>query len=185
MKRVFWFLVLAISLTGCTNVDRSMEEAMQLRERVLSGTCSFQTRITADYGDSLYTFSMVCSSDRTGGIQFEISEPDTISGITGTISDAGGNLTFDDEALFFPLLTEDLLVPASAPWILMKTLRGGYITAVSEEESFLHMTVHDSFSDDALMLDIWLNEDRMPVRGDILHEGKRILSLEIENFRIA
>ena len=158
---------------------------MQLRENILSATsCDFQADVTADYGDSLFSFSMACQTDASGMIRFEITGPKTIAGITGTISDAGGNITFDDQALYFPLLTDDLLVPASAPWIFMKTLRGGYLTAACTEEELLHLTVNDSYADDALTLDIWLDPQKMPVRADILHDGRRILSLEIENFRI-
>lgn len=185
MKRVCWLLLFAILLTGCTQENRELASAMQLRERILaSQECSFQADVTADYGDSLCTFSMDCRTDSTGTVQFAITSPQTIEGIRGTISDAGGNITFDDQAVYFPLLTDDLLVPASAPWIFMKTLRGGYMSAVSEEEDMLHLTVNDSYADDALTLDIWLNADQIPVRADILHQGIRILSLEIENFCI-
>ena len=185
MKRVCWLLGVVIFLTGCTQENRELASAMQLRENILSAQgCSFQAAVTADYGDSLCSFSMDCQVDSGGMIQFEVTAPQSISGIKGTISDAGGNITFDDQALYFPLLTDDLLIPASAPWIFMKTLRGGYITAACTEEELLHLTINDSYADDALTLDIWLNEERKPIRCDILHDGIRILSLEVENFRI-
>ena len=158
---------------------------MKLRETILSAQmCSFHADVTADYGDSLCSFSMKCQTDSSGTVHFEVTGPDTIAGIQGNISDAGGNITFEDQALYFPLLTDDLLVPASAPWILMKTLRSGYLTSVCTENELLRITANDSYADDALMLDIWLDESCLPMRGDILHDGSRILSLEIENFRI-
>ena len=185
MKRVCWLLGLVIFLTGCTRENREFASAMQLRENILAAqSCSFQANVTADYGDSLCSFSMDCQTDPAGAIRFEIKAPETIAGIRGNISDAGGNITFDEQALFFPLLTDDLLIPASAPWIFMKTLRGGYITSVCTEEGLLRMTVNDSYADNALTLDIWLNEEQLPIRGDILHDGTRILSLEVEGFRI-
>lgn len=185
MQRVCWLLGFVIFLTGCTQENRELASAMQLRENILSAqVCSFQANVTADYGDSLCSFSMDCQTDPAGTVRFEVTGPRSIAGIKGNISDTGGNITFDDQALYFPLLTDDLLVPASAPWIFMKTLRSGYITAVCMEDGLLHMTVNDSYADDALTLDIWLNEEHLPVRGDILHDGTRILSLEVENFRI-
>ena len=185
MKRACWLFGLMIFLTGCSQENRELAYAMQLRENILSSqSCNFQAKITADYGDSLCSFSMDCQTDSVGTVWFEITEPQSIAGIRGRISDAGGNITFDEQALFFPLLTDDLLIPASAPWIFMKTLRGGYITSVCTEEGLLRMTVNDSYADDALTLDIWLNEEQLPIRGDILHDGTRILSLEVEGFRI-
>lgn len=184
MKKIGCLLIMVLCLAGCTETDKEIDAAMQLREQILSGESSFLSKVTTDYGDSMYVFSMECVMNHTGTLQFEMKTPDSLAGITGTISDDGGNITFDEKALYFPLLTDDLLVPASAPWILMKTLRGGYITAACSEENLLHLTINDSYADDALMVDIWLDEERLPVRGDILHEGKRILSIDIEGFRI-
>jgi len=159
---------------------------MLLRNRLLSAqSCCFAAKVTADYGDKLYTFSMDCRGDAAGTLHFEITDPDTIAGISGSISDAGGNIKFEDQALYFPLLTDDLLVPASAPWIFLKTLRSGYITSACAEDGLVHITVDDSYAEDALMLDIWLDEKVQPIRADILHDGKRILSLEVDDFVIS
>ena len=49
------------------------------------------------------------------------------------------------------------------------------------EEDALHMTVDDSYAEDALRLDIWLRAN-VPVQADISHNGRRILSLEVKNF---
>ena len=81
-------------------------------------------------------------------------------------------------------MADDALSPVSAPWIFLRTLRSGYITAVSEENSLLRMTVNDSYEENALRLDIWLDGEGHPVRGEILQEGMGILTLRIENFQI-
>lgn len=156
---------------------------MELREKILSAeSCSFQGKVTADYGTEIYTFSMNCISDRQGNLRFEVTEPASIAGITGSISEEGGNITFDGEFLCFPLLTDDHLIPAAAPWILMRTLRSGYITAVCREDSQLRITADDSFSEKSLMLDIWVDSQQKPARCDILWEGRRILGIDLENF---
>ena len=72
---------------------------------------------------------MDCKADSSGNLTFTVVKPETISGITGTLSGDGGNLTFDDTALHFELMAENQLSPVSAPWILIKTLRNGYITS--------------------------------------------------------
>ena len=176
-------LSLLLLLPGCSSENREMEAAMHFRESLLAAqSCSFETEITADYGDSLSQFRMGCQADATGKTAFEILQPDTIAGIRGNISYAGGELTFEDSALYFDLLTDDQLTPVSAPWILMKALRAGYITSVCREEALLRVTVDDSYDSDALTLDVWLEEDRIPVRADIFWDNRRILSLTVENF---
>lgn len=185
MKKAAALLLSAVLLTGCANADREIEQAMELRDRLLSGNgCSFSATVTADYGDELYTFSVDCKADALGEVTFTVTAPDTISGITGTLSDTGGKLTFDDTALQFDLMAEETLSPVSAPWVLVKTLRSGYITSVCTEEELLHLSIDDSFEDDALRLDIWLDGNLYPVRAEILHDGVRILTMDIENFQI-
>lgn len=156
---------------------------MKFRESLLAAqSCSFETEVTADYGDSLNQFRMGCQSDPSGKTAFEVLAPETIAGIKGNISYSGGELSFDDTVLYFDLLTDDQLSPVSAPWIFLKALRGGYITSVCREDSFLRVTVDDSYESDALTLDVWLEKDRVPVRADIFWDNRKILSLTVENF---
>ena len=174
-----------LCLSGCANADGELERGMALRSKLLSSEgCSFQTEITADYGDKRYSFSMDCQADQEGNLAFAVTQPETIAGITGTISDEGGKLTFDGEALCFELLTDDELSPVSAPWIFLKTLRSGYLKTAGMEENLLRLTIDDSFDEDALQLDIWLDERDTPIRAEILYDNRRILSLSVTDFEI-
>ena len=164
---------------------REMEEALSFRDRLLSGQgCSFSASVTADYGDTLQEFSLECEADPLGNVEFTVSAPETVAGITGTMSETGGKLTFDETALQFDLLAEDTLSPVSAPWLLIKTLRSGCITSVGKEEEMLRLSIDDSYRDDALRLDIWLDGDRNPVRAEVLDEGVRILTVSVRDFQI-
>lgn len=183
MKKGLALVVVVLCLCGCS-AESEMEHAMRFRDMLLSGNgCSFTAHITADYGDELQEFTMDCTGDNQGNLKFSVTEPESISGITGSASEAGGALTFDDVALHFHLMAQDALSPVSAPWIFLKTLRSGYIVSACYEEELLHLSIDDSFEDDALRLDIWLEGDR-PIRGEILHDGMRILTLTIGNFQI-
>jgi len=182
MKRVAMLLILLCVLTGCDASSKNLERGLVLRDRLLSSRCAFSVNITADYGDSVHIFSMDCQADENGDMLFTVTEPDTISGITGTISKDGGKLTFDEALLQFDLLTDDLISPVSAPWILIKTLRGGYIRSAGMEDEMLRLTIDDSYEEDALMLDIWLDSENNPVRGEILCDGRRILTLDVSGF---
>jgi len=158
---------------------------MELRAQLLRASeCSFRGEITADYGDQIYNFGMDCLADGEGNVHFSVTAPETIAGIGGTISYTGGKLTFEDTVLQFSLLADGQVSPVAAPWVFMKTLRGGYLTSACMEDDLLRLSLNDSYEDGALQGDIWLDGSNRPVRGEFLYEGKRILSLDVVDFQI-
>ena len=172
-------------LTGCSETRNMLDKAMTLRVDLLAcESYCFDAAITADYGDEVNTFSMHCVGDNDGNLEFTVTKPETIAGITGAISAQEGEFTFDDQAVAFPLLAEGQVAPISGPWILMKTLMGGYLTACNEEDDLIHLMINDSYAEDALELEIWLDENTNPIQAEIGYEGRRIVTMEIENFQI-
>ena len=185
MRKALWLLLAALLLTGCAGTPKEMDRALMLRTKLLqASSCTFDAEVSADYGDKLYTFDMRCEVDKNGDLHFRVTEPKSISGITGQISRQGGALTYDDTALYFGLLADDHLSPVSAPWVLMKALRGGFLTSAGMDDGQLRLSVNDSYEDDALHLDIWLEQGGLPVRAEILFRERRILSLDVRNFQI-
>ena len=183
MKLLAVMLALLL-LGGCKGPEAELDRAMGLRAKLLASSVSFDAEIMADYGSEVHTFSVYCEGDSQGNLGFRVTAPETIADITGRIDGGEGKLTFRDTALVFPLLAEDQLSPVSAPWIFYRTLRGGYITAAGMEDELLRLTIDDSYEEDALTLDIWLDGQDNPIRAEILYDGRRILTLTIENFRI-
>ena len=182
MKKLAALMIVVVLLVGCTGKRDEMDRVMNLRAALLgSGGCTFTAQITADYGDELHKFALYCEGMNNGDLGFRVEQPETISGITGRFKGKEGALTFDDVVLAFPLLADGQVTPVSGPWIFLKTLRSGCISAVCREEDLLHLTVDDSYAEDALRLDIWLREN-VPVQADISHDGQRILSLDVKNF---
>ena len=185
MKLICGLLCLAALLTGCTGEKKPLQQAMDLRQGLLEARgCSFDARITADYGDSIQSFTLSCQGDRQGNLTFQVMAPENIGGIGGTVEERGGALRFDGTALYFPLLTDDQLSPVSAPWIFLRTLRGGYLRGAGKDGSYLMVTASDSYRQDALQVDFWLDGDNAPVRGEILWKNRKILTLELENFQL-
>ena len=185
MKRAACFTFLVFFLMGCSRESGEIETGMQLRTRLLKAQqCGFSVHITTDYGDTLQKFSMDCSADVDGNISFVVTAPDTISDISGKLTGDGGELVFDDSVLMFPLLAEGSISPVSSPWILIKTLRSGYLTSAGFENNKVRLSIDDSYRDNSLHLDIWLQENDFPEYADILYEGKRIVHLSVENFWI-
>ena len=164
---------------GCSGKNNAMDHALTLRGAIAQADrCNFSIRITADYGDVSYDFAMECVSDNQGNVDFTVTEPATIAGIKGRISAAGGRLTFDDAALYIPMLADDQITPVSGPWLLMRTLLGGCITSCSDGR----ITIDDSYEDDALKLDIFLDDGGMPSAVDVYWKNRRILLMQVTSF---
>lgn len=183
MKKIALLLLLALALTGCGGKNLQLEQVMDFRADLLASMgCSFEAVVTADYQDTLYTFGVSCRSDENGGLTFTVTEPETIAGISGRINSEGGALTFDDEVLAFDMMADGQVTPVSAPWLLIKTLRGGYVKACGQAGELTRASIDDSYEEDALRLDVWFNGESKPVQAEILYADRRILSLEVRNF---
>ena len=178
-------MILALlMLSGCAGAAGDLDRAMALRSRLLGSKSSFDVMVTADYGDEIYTFSMACQASVKGEVQFTVTEPKSIAGIAGSLSPEGGKLHFDEQVLAFPMMADEQFSPVSAPWILMKTLRSGYLTSAGQEGEYLRAAIDDSYAEDALHLDVWLDDGDLPVRAEVLWKGRRLLSMEVKNFQI-
>lgn len=185
MKRVIALVLLFATLCGCSLSNSGLNKAMELREGVLKAqSCSFQATITADYSEKIYTFVMQCTFDSNADMKFEVRRPDTLSGISGNVSDQGGKLTFDDKALLFEPLIDDMISPVSAPWVFFRALRGGYIKGCATDDAGYYIQIDDSYEDNSLQLDVWADHNVIPLNVEMFWMGRRILSITIENFTL-
>jgi hypothetical protein len=178
-------LLSAILLTGCSNEDALLDQAMELRKSILEGECcTFQAQITADYTDVLYTFHLDCTADQNGNLHFTVKDPASIAGISGQITSDDAVLQFDDKVLAFPMLADGELAPISAPWIFMQTLRSGYITGCGSNGEEVYLYIDDSYEEYPLHLEIQTDADLIPHYAEIIWQDRRILSMHILNFTI-
>ena len=176
------FLLLACFLSGCKK-DDALQRMLSLRQNLLTGKgCSFDTHVTVDYGDQLFTFSTQCSADSNGTVEFVITDPETLAGINGKIDSENGHLSFDEKVIIFDLLVDGEISPIATPWLLVKTILGGYITAGGADGEYYIFQVDDSYEEDPLRLDIWLDNSNLPVAADIIWNGRRVAAITIENF---
>lgn len=182
MKRVLVVLMLVTVLSGCNGNSGEVDRAIAIRNRILQCTgCTFDAVITADYGYATYTFSMNCILDSEKNLSFEVTDPASISGIKGTIGKEGGKLTFEDTILAFEMLAEGQLTPVSAPWILINSLCSGYICACGEENEGMRIEIDDTYQDETFRLELWTDENDLPLRGEIVWQGRRILTVDVRN----
>lgn len=185
MKRLLAVACMMFVLSGCMNGDRELDRAMSLREQLSkSAGYSFTAHICADYGDKVYTFAMECSGDAKENMSFCVTEPASISGVTGRFTQSGAELTFDGHALAFKMLADGQITPVSAPWFMMKALYGGYIKACGENGEGLFLEIDDSYAEDAVHTQIWTDMQNIPIRAEIIWQGRRILTMEVKDFTI-
>lgn len=177
-------LILVLFMTGCTNENADLERALALRNQISNASgCSFRAEITADYGDSIYKFAMQCSTASNGDMTFTVLQPESIAGITGTISHEGGKLTYDDTVLAFSLLADGLVSPVSAPWLWMKALKSGYISTCIPENRGYRLSLDDSYANESIHVDILLSDKSIPEKAEIFWKGQRMIILDISDFQ--
>lgn len=181
MRKIIPVLLLGLVLCGCGG-DRSMEDALAVRSRLLGADCTFRCAITADYIDHYEEFELECRTGADGSVEFAVLEPEEIRGIRGSVLGTEGTMVFEDLVLAFPLLADERLSPVAAPWLLIHTIRSGYITASVYEGELLHLTIDDTYGEDPLTLEVWLEGDGEIEACEIGWRGRRLLSMEVEDF---
>ena len=169
-------------LTGCSDHERNLNRVMELRDTILnSQQCNFTADITADYGKTTYTFKMDCQTDSTGDMDFKVTYPDSIEGITGQVVNDKAGITFDEHILAFESLADGQITPVTAPWLMMKALRSGYIRSCTDDEQCL-VIIDDSYETNAIAIRILMDVSFKPKAAEIIWNDQRIMLLEISNF---
>lgn len=183
MKRKLTAVVLTILLCGCHSISDESQPAMEVRQRLWdSDGCSFTAEVNSDFGQTEYSFRLDCDVSKNGELAFEVIAPDSIADIKGRIDQQSGSLRFDDTVLAFPHLAEGEISPVCAPWLFYKALSSGYIRACGEEDGLWRISIDDSFRGENFVLEVWLDEDNIPVSAEIVWQGRKLLSLEIVDF---
>lgn len=183
MKKAMALLLIVFILSGCSGTKDAQDKLLEMREKLSRSEYAFLANIHADFGEHTYDFVLNCRFDTAGGMTFTVNSPETISGITGQITASGGALTFDDKAVAFCLLADGEISPVSAPWLVVKGLRGGFLSSWREEGSDISVCIDDSFAGSPISFQVQISKDLQPVSAEVIWEGRCILSVTVENFR--
>lgn len=184
MKKILAVLILVCLFCGCSQGHSNMEKALSFRESLTaSNGCTFCVDITADYVDVSYTFTLDCRVDSDGKLTFEVVSPDSIQGISGSISATEGKLTFDDKVLLFSMLADGEITPVSAPWFFINALTKGYIKGCSVSDDGMLLYINDSYSENAMEVNV-LIQDNVPTNVEIVWDNRRVIGMAVENFQI-
>ena len=159
-----------------------VDSSVSIETSAAAKLIAFDAEITADYGDTQLSFVLHTQVDKDGNVVFSVLEPQSIAGITGTVSQSGGKLTFDDKAVAFHLLAEGQLSPICGPWIMVKALRGGYLSSCCAEEDLFHLSVDDSYEAESMGVEVWFDENGCIAYAEVYWQGRMLLSMKVENF---
>lgn len=182
--RVLIAIILSVTcLFGCASSDGGVSNALHLREQMSKGCgYTFAAAVTADYGDRLYSFTMDCTAKPDGTVEFVIAEPESISGIKGSVSQSGGKLWFEDTVLLFESLTSNQITPAIGPYLMVKAIQGGYIRSSFDKENLSEIKIDDSFRSEAYQVILTLDDNSLPTLCEIFSDNRRILMISVKNF---
>ena len=183
MKRTLAVLLAILFLTGCSLKQSEMDSALDLRNQLLTDGYTCDVTVTAEYLEKKYTFAMHCSVKQDGKLLFKVISPDTIAGITGNVSAEGGQFTFDDKALLFETVADGRITPVTSPWLVFKGLRSGYIRGCEKYRNGMLVQLNDSYEENAYQIDVLTDAHNIPISAEIYWQGRRILLLQIENFK--
>lgn len=182
MYKMIALLVCVLMLGGCS-AEKEMAPLYQLRRSMEQDSgCAFDVHIISQSDDHIHRFTLYCV-ETEDILRFEVAEPESIRGITGSVSNKGGALEFDDTLLSFPLLANGEISPVIAPWLLLECLKNGLVRYVGAVEEGYSVTFHHSFRGEQLQVEAVLAENGIPKSCELFWDGKRILYLELSDFR--
>lgn len=180
MRRALVILLLCIFCTACSN-EKNLSSAIDFRTKLAQKGCSFTADVTADFGQTVEHFVLDCKSDENAVLSFTVKEPQTLSGITATVSEDGAKITYDGMAMDFGLLANGNVIPAAAPAIVVTCWQKEYISASGQEESLQRVTYEKNFDKNRLIVDTWY-EKNLPICAEICYNDQRIIKIAISNF---
>ena len=184
MRRLFFtvLLCLLLCLSACDKEENAVSPAIEFRAALVQADgCSFRAEIEADFGDFTQSFTVACETSADGTAKLTLLAPETLAGITATVSDGGGTITYDGMAAEFGLLANGEVVPAAAPALTAQCWAAEYIAAAGYEEELCRVTYEKGFDEKTLLVDTWF-ENEVPIYAEMCYNNQRILRLTISDF---
>ncbi len=182
MRRLIAAIFICLICSACSGEEKNVSPAVQFRTDLIEAKgCSFTAEVTADFGQTVQMFSMDCTTDGNDVLYLTVTAPETLSGITATVDQDGGRITYDGMAMDFGLLANGNVIPAAAPAIIAGCWTKEYISSAGQEENLYRVTYQKDFDEKMLIVDTWY-EKNVPIYAEICYNDKNIIKLTITNF---
>lgn len=182
MRRCLAVLLLLCCLVGCAAGESTLAPAIAFRAALVqAGGCRFTAAITVDYGQRVQCFTLACDADGEGTTGITLLEPETVAGVTATVTDGGGRITYDGMALDFGLLANGDLIPAAVPCMLATCWMREYICDAGEHGTGCQVRYRKKIGEKELLLDTFF-ENGIPFLAEVCYNDSGILKIEISDF---
>ena len=172
-------LTLCLLLSGCGRnaaADRFASFSQELRAR--SDLC-FSAEVRAEYSDRSAHF-LLRYEDDPPGCRVTALSPEEIRGVTVRLNGAQSALGYDSVVLDTGPLDRYGLSPVSAMAKIAEALREGHLESAWEEGG---LTVWELVPDDEAAVLIWLDEDLLPQRAELVSEGRVTVFCEFREWK--
>ena len=185
MRRGLSLLLIAsvlISMNACAKPVSEASPAAEFRAALVNaGGCTFRTEVTADFGDTVQSFTLDCGVDADGETELTVVSPASIAGITATVTESAGTITYDGMAMDFGLLADGQIAPAAAPALVAECWLRAYICSAGQENELYRVTYENGYDEKTLTVDTWF-ENGLPISAEVCYNQQRILRLVLTDF---
>jgi hypothetical protein len=184
-KRLALLLMIPLLLLpGCGEREETMQERFgDFRQAVtLAQHISVQAALTADYGDTVQSYTLAVDYDGQETVM-QVIEPDLLAGVTARVQWGETSLEYDNVLLAAGTLDDQGLTPVSAVPAMLQAMASGYVELVWGEDGYMAARLYVS---DSSVCTLWLEPDTLtPVYGELASDGKRVLSCEFTDWEIS
>lgn len=183
-RKIFAVLMmtLCLLLTSCSAAENAMQDALAFREVLQeAGGCSFTAAVVTEVEERGYAFTMSARYAAGGPTTLTVLAPDTIAGISATMTDRDAVLSFDGVELSFGTLDDAMTTPLYAPLVFGQCWDTAYIDCAGADGDFYRVTYRLGYEQDELILETWFDAS-VPVRCEIYREETLLLSATVEDF---
>jgi hypothetical protein len=183
LKKIALSMLLMLSLCACQKQDGAMQKALDFRNKLLAaGGCAFTAEIAADYGGTVEKFTGSCRYQTDQSAEITLTAPDSIAGVTASVTKDGAKVTFGDTSVAFGSLANGNLAPMAAPCILGDCFACEYIDSAGTENGLCHVVYLKGYNDQELRADVWFSEEQTPVQCEISYNGQKALTAVLSDF---
>lgn len=181
-RRLIVVVCLFLLLAGCGGSRREpTQQALDFRNAMMEAdACSFTARVTADFGEQVYGFTLACTH-ADGSTKLEVTEPEAIAGIKAVVAGRDACLEFDGVSLELGLLADGRISAVAAPWLLCQCWEGEYIAYAGADAEEQRVTYLRGYEDDQVTVDTWFR-DQVPTYAEVVYDNTRCLTVEITDF---
>ncbi len=184
-KRVISALMMTLLLLpGCGGREARLERAFDsLRQAVTAArSITFQTAMTADYGDTAAEYTLAVSYDgqRT---QIEILAPEIIAGVKATALRGETSVSYEGVILGAGPLDKEGTTPVSAVPVMLDALASAYVELLWWDGDYMAARFYVGESS---VLTVWLDGDTMlPRAAELAADGRTAVTMDITDWLLS